>query len=85
MSSTELVRPVDRNQLQSGDLLSAVSSLFRKPSARQVAKLNLEEAERLLLAYQDHMEHCKYMVLRYQDTVARLRRYMREEPRGDQT
>ena len=57
----------------------SIMNLFRKPSARVVAQQSLEEAERQLLAYQSQAEYTQQMVVFYQRTVARLKKYVHED------
>ena len=56
-----------------------VVSIFKTPSAHQIAIRDLEEAKRTLLAQQAAAEHAAKMVEYYQGVVQRLTVYVSQE------
>lgn len=53
--------------------------MFRKPTAQQLAKRELEETERLLMAAHDEVEWAQARVQCYEQRIARLRALLPKE------
>ena len=61
-------------------MFNKIAAMFRKPSAKQLAQIELEESERFLLTYQTQSEYSAKMVEFYKQKVKRLREHVRSDP-----
>jgi hypothetical protein len=60
-------------------MISSIVKLFRKPSARTLAQIELEETRRLLLSAQTRYDYSKSQVDFYQACIRRLETTLRAE------
>lgn len=56
-----------------------LNSLFKKPSAKSIAQVDLEEAERQVLIHSASANYHAKMAEYYKETVKRLSEYVKEE------
>ena len=61
-------------------MFSALSNLFRKPSARTLAQQSLEEAQRQALAYRSAAEYNARLSEYSDNLVTRLTAYLQATP-----
>lgn len=55
------------------------SKVFKKPSAKSLAQIDLEEAERQMLKHDSSAAYHSKMADYYRETVVRLSNYIKEE------
>ena len=58
-------------------MISSIVKLFRKPSARALAQIELEETRRQLLSAQTRYDYCKSQVDFHQACIKRLESILR--------
>lgn len=57
----------------------SIPNPFKKPTPKQIAQRDLEDAERQLLASQSQAEYHNKMAEYYYDTVRRLSEYVKQQ------
>lgn len=59
-------------------MLKQLLQTFRKPSAKNLAQVELEDAQRQLLAAQSSAEYAKSLAGYHQDRITRLTTYLKD-------
>jgi len=59
--------------------MQSLTKFFRKPTAKEIAARDLEEARRCLLAEQSKAEYHAKMAEYYRGVIARLSNYLKED------